>query len=96
MGHSGVIKRKDKSSAAEGEALPGYGKQQRILNWETCMPTRPSNESPKKDRQLVRGQEVFVPEGLALPTLIGDVPNKKRGPQMQILFLRSLLCMRQS
>jgi hypothetical protein len=32
MRHSRVIKRKDKSSAAEGEALPGYRKQQRILN----------------------------------------------------------------
>jgi hypothetical protein len=32
-----------------------------------------SDESPKKDRRLVRGQGVFVPEGITLPTLIGDV-----------------------
>jgi hypothetical protein len=62
MRHSRVIERKNRSSAAEGEALPGYGKQQRILNEETGIPTRLSDEPPQNDRWP-------VPEGLP-----GEVP----------------------
>ncbi len=49
MRHSRVIERKDKSSAAEGEARPGYRNQERNLNYDSGMPTRLSDEPPKKD-----------------------------------------------
>jgi hypothetical protein len=45
-----------------------------------------SDESPKKDRRMVRRQGVFVPEGLTLSTLIGDVPINSKDTTLTVLI----------
>jgi hypothetical protein len=46
-----------------------------------------SDGSPKKARRLVRGQGVFVPEGITLPALIGDVPINSKDTTLTVLIL---------
>ncbi len=89
MRRSRVIERKDKSSAAEGEALPGHRNQERNENQETGMPTQLSDEPPKKDRRLVRDKGYLFQKALLYP-LVLEVFLKSK-PRIKYCFsLRDL------
>jgi hypothetical protein len=44
---------------------------------QACQRGQAMSRPKKKDQRQGQGTGVFVPEGLTLPTLIGDVPKRK-------------------